>query len=159
MVHVHRDPRVALGRRLESRWFHLFEGKGKTQGSREVPGAERFRGRFKPVSRVDTLKSSHLRMVNGKRAGGPRETWKQAGSLRTWKNFEGLGVAEGRVLVDASVSAGSNPQRGEPQDRLRGATNPRDVRWRKPSRWWETTKMERDSSFGKGGPTRSGKQV
>lgn len=34
-------------------------------------------------------------------------------------------------------------KRDEPQDRLRGATNPRVGARRKPSRWWETTRAER----------------
>jgi hypothetical protein len=52
-----------------------------------------------------------------------------------------------------------NQKRGEPQDRLRGATNPQDARRRKPSRWWETTKAERDLSPGKDRPKRGGAEA
>jgi len=59
----------------------------------------------------------------------------------------------------ASATRNKGPQRDEPQDRLRGATNPQDARRRKPSRWWETTKAEQDRLFGKSRPKRGGTEA
>jgi len=112
----------------------------------------------KPWSRANFSRKSRK---CGERQEGrsPGEPWRHGGLLRAWRSFEGWSVAEGQERRGASAPKRERPQRGEPQDRLRGATNPQDARRRNPSRWWETTKAERDLLPGESRPKRGGAEA
>jgi len=61
---------------------------------------------------------------------------KRGGRLPAMTGFEGSGIADGRSwLQRGNPEEHGQPERDEPQDRQRGATNPQDTRRRKPSRW------------------------
>jgi len=81
--------------------------------------------------RRKALESNHLRMANGKREGvqerrtAAGDDRLRRGRHRGWKVMAPEGKPEEH----------GQPERDEPQDRQRGATNPQDTRRRKPSRW------------------------
>jgi hypothetical protein len=73
-----------------------------------------------------------------------------------------LAPTGGRKPGNPQGNPGRSPKLGEPQDRQRGATNPRSFVRSKPSRRRETAKVERDLPGGKGRPTcgsRRGRQL
>jgi len=100
--------------------------------------------------------------ANDRRAGSPRRDKPGDGDWRG-KGFEGCSRRrERRKPGNPQGNPGRNPKLGEPQDRQRGATNPRSFVRSKPSRRRETAKVERDLPGGKGRPTcgsRRGRQL
>jgi len=119
-----------------------------------------------PVPWRKALESSHLRsrkregvMVNGRRAGVRENRGDTADCCGRGEASKGGAPRKVPKRQVASATRSKGPQRDEPQDRLRGATNPQDARRRKPSRWWETTKAEQDRLFGKSRPKRGGTEA
>jgi hypothetical protein len=90
---------------------------------------------------------TRIKAVRGRTSRGPR-------SRVTGEPTAGRGSSSrgGCVAGNAQVFGLSRRKRYEPHGRQRDATSPRAAARRKPSRWCETTRAERDSGIGIPGP-------